>query len=189
MQLQLLFLLRLAVPSCAGRGGTMAAAAPATLMWDGAALLATRLRSHANPPPTVRAALSQLRTDAHGASSEGPWSVMEKPLTPASGDRHDYMSVGSYWWPCTALCNRSLFPKHGECLKWNQSDLGPKGPPFQNCSAATGLPWYDHDGYHNPLSDQTDTPRKAAMSAAVQTLTLSGFYLGNAAHANRSALL
>ena len=64
---------------------------------------------------------------------------MEKPLTPASGDKHDYMSVGSYWWPCNALCNTSLFPKPGECNAWNDSDLGPKGPPFQNCSASATI--------------------------------------------------
>ena len=26
-------------------------------------------------------------------------SVVEKTKTPPSGDRHDYMSVGPYWWP------------------------------------------------------------------------------------------
>jgi len=26
-------------------------------------------------------------------------TVMDKPLTPASGDKHDYMSMGRYWWP------------------------------------------------------------------------------------------
>ncbi len=26
-------------------------------------------------------------------------TVMDKPVTPPSGDRHDYMSMGRYWWP------------------------------------------------------------------------------------------
>jgi hypothetical protein len=157
-QLLLLGAITLLLPSCA-------ASLPGTLLWDGAALLATRVQARGSAPtPTVRAAVSRLRADAHRLSSEGPWSVMDKPLTPASGDKHDYMSVGSYWWPCTALCNRSLFPKPGECQKWTKSDLGPQGPPFKNCSSATGLPWYDHDGYHNPLSDQTDPPQKGAMA-------------------------
>ena len=26
-------------------------------------------------------------------------TVMDKPLTPASADKHDYMSMGRYWWP------------------------------------------------------------------------------------------
>ena len=29
----------------------------------------------------------------------GPFSVMEKKQTPPSGDKHDYMSMGPYWWP------------------------------------------------------------------------------------------
>ena len=64
------------------------------------------------------------------------------------------MVIGSYWWPCTAECNVSIFTKPGECQKWNDSDLGPKGPPFSNCSEATGLPWYDHDGYVSYLELQ-----------------------------------
>jgi len=28
-----------------------------------------------------------------------PCSVMDKEAVPPSGDRHDYMSLGSYWWP------------------------------------------------------------------------------------------
>jgi len=24
---------------------------------------------------------------------------MEKELVPPSGDKHDYMSIGPYWWP------------------------------------------------------------------------------------------
>ncbi len=28
-----------------------------------------------------------------------PVSVTDKPMTPPSGDKHDYMSIGSYWWP------------------------------------------------------------------------------------------
>jgi hypothetical protein len=123
-------------------GGAVAAgdAPPATFMWDGAAMLA--VRSAAQHDPALKPVLAQLGADAAQVASQGPWSVMDKPLTPASGDKHDYMSVGSYWWPCDALCNATLFPKPGECAAWNESDLGPKGPPFPNCSKQTGLPWY-----------------------------------------------
>ena len=31
--------------------------------------------------------------------TEGPFSVMDKPVTPPSGDKHDYMSRATYWWP------------------------------------------------------------------------------------------
>jgi hypothetical protein len=36
---------------------------------------------------------------AEVAMNEGPYSVMYKNRTPPSGDKHDYMSLGSYWWP------------------------------------------------------------------------------------------
>jgi hypothetical protein len=28
-----------------------------------------------------------------------PWSVIDKPVTPPSGDKRDYYSPGAYWWP------------------------------------------------------------------------------------------
>src|ERR1700741_327346 len=49
----------------------------------------------ASPSPAVAALIKQ----ADDALRTGPFSVMEKKLTPPSGDKHDYMSVGPYWWP------------------------------------------------------------------------------------------
>jgi hypothetical protein len=40
-----------------------------------------------------------LRDAAEMAMKRGPYSVTEKLKTPASGDRHDYYSIGPYWWP------------------------------------------------------------------------------------------
>ncbi|HKI88407.1 MAG TPA: alginate lyase family protein [Draconibacterium sp.] len=36
---------------------------------------------------------------ADEALTEGPFSVMNKKRTPPSGDKHDYISMGPYWWP------------------------------------------------------------------------------------------
>lgn len=44
-------------------------------------------------------ALARLRSDADAALEAGPFSVTFKTQTPPSGDKHDYMSVGPYWWP------------------------------------------------------------------------------------------
>ncbi len=44
-------------------------------------------------------ALSALRMEADGWLTRGPFTVMAKPLVPPSGDKHDYMSFGPYWWP------------------------------------------------------------------------------------------
>ena len=39
------------------------------------------------------------REAADRAMKEGPFSVMDKDKVPPSGDKHDYMSQGPYWWP------------------------------------------------------------------------------------------
>lgn len=48
---------------------------------------------------TLLPALDSLLVEADSALHSGPWSVMDKPFTPPSGDKHDYMSIGPYWWP------------------------------------------------------------------------------------------
>jgi len=52
--------------------------------------------SRSNPPSP---ALDALFAEADRALRVGPFSVMEKELVPPSGDKHDYMSIGPYWWP------------------------------------------------------------------------------------------
>src|SRR5215470_4681354 len=44
-------------------------------------------------------ALDALFAEADRALRSGPFSVMDKELVPPSGDKHDYMSIGPYWWP------------------------------------------------------------------------------------------
>ena len=44
-------------------------------------------------------AYDKLIEDAEKAMEEGPFSVTYKKLVPPSGSKHDYMSMGPYWWP------------------------------------------------------------------------------------------
>jgi hypothetical protein len=44
-------------------------------------------------------ALGNLLKEADEALKNGPYSVVSKQKMPPSGDKHDYMSVGPYWWP------------------------------------------------------------------------------------------
>lgn len=44
-------------------------------------------------------AYNALIYNAGKAMNEGPFSVMEKLRVPPSGDKHDYLSMGPYWWP------------------------------------------------------------------------------------------
>lgn len=45
------------------------------------------------------AQLKVLRAEAEQALQTPPHSVMDKPFLPPSGDKHDYISQGPYWWP------------------------------------------------------------------------------------------
>ena len=45
------------------------------------------------------APLEQLKREADRALTEGPWSVVDKPVVPPSGDKHDYLSLARYYWP------------------------------------------------------------------------------------------
>ena len=44
-------------------------------------------------------AYNQLVKDADALLKYKPVSVMDKTDLPPSGDKHDYMSIGPYWWP------------------------------------------------------------------------------------------
>jgi hypothetical protein len=43
--------------------------------------------------------LATLVQDADKALNAKIFSVVNKPITPPSGDKHDYMSLSPYWWP------------------------------------------------------------------------------------------
>ena len=47
----------------------------------------------------IKAAIATLEEDAKKALAIAPMSVMDKAITPPSGDRHDYVSQAPYWWP------------------------------------------------------------------------------------------
>ncbi|GIZ09475.1 alginate lyase family protein [Flavobacterium sp. UMI-01] len=42
---------------------------------------------------------NKLIANADSICKRPPYSVMQKTQTPASGDKHDYYSIGPYWWP------------------------------------------------------------------------------------------
>jgi hypothetical protein len=44
-------------------------------------------------------AFDKLKRDADRTIESGTFSVTGKKLVPASGDKHDYMSIAPYWWP------------------------------------------------------------------------------------------
>ncbi len=62
------------------------------------ALAQTRARIR-SADPALAPALNKLRQEAEAATEQAPLSVMDKGAAPPSGDLHDYLSYGPYWWP------------------------------------------------------------------------------------------
>lgn len=73
-------------------------ASPPFLLLDAAHLASVR-DAAARGDERLRKALAALEEDAKQALAMKPVSVMDKGVTPPSGDKHDYMSQAPYWWP------------------------------------------------------------------------------------------
>jgi type 1 glutamine amidotransferase len=71
---------------------------PRVFLLDGKHLIATRQRIQAGDP-SLMPALKALVQDAEATLRAKPVSVMDKKVTPPSGDKHDYMSMAPYFWP------------------------------------------------------------------------------------------
>lgn len=75
-----------------------AADGPPILLLDAARIADLKVRLHAGAPAS-KPALDALLRDADKALTMTPLSVMDKGVTPPSGDKHDYMSQAPYFWP------------------------------------------------------------------------------------------
>ena len=69
-----------------------------TFIWNIDDLTAVRQLYQQNDPATV-AYVHQVFSQSNTYATQGPWSVLDDGLIPPSGDPHDYLSYGSYWWP------------------------------------------------------------------------------------------
>jgi hypothetical protein len=69
---------------------------PRVFLLDARTLGAQKQRCASDPNNELA---STVREAADRAMKEGPFSVMDKQAPPPSGDKHDYMSMGTYWWP------------------------------------------------------------------------------------------
>ena len=103
--------------------------------------------------------LSRLIESADAALKGGPFSVMDKSLTPPSGDKHDYMSLGAYWWPDPTTKN---------------------GLPYIRRDGQTNP---------ESRTDATDSVRIGKMTHCVRTLSLAYYFTDEEKYAARAALL
>ncbi len=56
-------------------------------------------KKNMNIIPNGITALNSLKKSADKELTKKPESVVDKEITAASGDKHDYISMGPYWWP------------------------------------------------------------------------------------------
>ncbi|VVE21565.1 alginate lyase family protein [Pandoraea anhela] len=109
--------------------------------------------------PTVVPAYRKLMADADKALSVGPMSVVDKGLTPPSGDKHDYLSMGPYWWPDPSK---------------------PDGKPYIRRDGRINPSAKNND---------TDSRRIETFSDTVGTLGFAYYFSGDKRYADHAALL
>lgn len=133
---------------------------PETVVLDGARLAGNRIRLLAGDR-VVRASLGNLLTQASAALETGPWTVVDKPQLPPSGDRHDYLSLAPYYWP--------------------SKPSTPDNPQ--------GCPYVAKDGERNPATDAIpDKAERLKAFTAIYQLSLAWYYTRDPEYAKRAAL-
>ncbi|QNF34534.1 alginate lyase family protein [Adhaeribacter swui] len=71
---------------------------PNTFLMNGDHLLETKIKINSGNEQCL-AALKVLLNTVGAPLNRVPYTVVNKSITPPSGDKHDYMSLASYWWP------------------------------------------------------------------------------------------
>ncbi|MDB5327899.1 MAG: hypothetical protein JWM57_3468 [Phycisphaerales bacterium] len=145
--------------ACGGADGAAPAKSPSVCFWNGGTAATIReLVQHEDPKVFQASAdLSALATKQLAA---GPFSVVDKGLVPPSGDKHDFSTLGRYYWPD---------PQASDGLPWITID-GKTNPDYFN--GKTG-----------------DTQRLFDLHSAVILLSRQSYFAGDRPAAERAALL
>ncbi len=151
----ILVFLALLLPAAAGAG-----AAPAVFGCDPGVLANARARAQANDP-AYRPAYDRVLRDADKALSLAPLSVVDKKITPDSGDKHDYLSLAPYYWPDPAKPDGLPYIRRdGQTNPESKRDNDAlKFPAVCNAVNTLGLAYY--------FTDREVYAEKAALLASV----------------------
>jgi hypothetical protein len=97
--ISLLFIFSIVNSSQAQNSNTKESSFPKTIAIDGHVLQKNLELITANDLYKVKALTSILKKADKLVADAKTYSVMDKKQLPPSGDKHDYMSTGPYWWP------------------------------------------------------------------------------------------
>jgi Alginate lyase len=142
-----------ALIACSVSAGVLPAAEqhPRVFVLDPAAL-ATAKSQAATGDERRRPALEQLRREADAALDVGPFSVVDGGVLPPSGDPHDYMSVGPYWWPDPKKDDGLPYIRRDGRVnpEYHEHDATPRG---KMCSAVETLALAYYFTGHEPYAE------------------------------------
>ncbi|CAD6888479.1 unnamed protein product [Tilletia controversa] len=139
-----------------------------------------------SPPPGSSAARQQIINSATWSAADGPWSVTNSKVVPASKNNRDYLSWAPYWWPDCNWCGQNAAQsdgKEGTDPEWQgDTTTTKKGGPTPGLpvlssvlGAATPLlplpPLLPRDVGHI----QSNTARKARPASSPTSAHSSGF--------------
>jgi hypothetical protein len=146
----------LAVLSISSRNAQIISTSPKPISLDESHLSLTKQRL-AVGDASLKPAFDALKTNADAALKKAADSVTRKDLTPPSGNKQDYMSMGPYWWPN---------PNTPDGLPYVRKD-GQTNP----ATRGNGL----------------DSVRLQSMNSAVRDLSLAYYFTGDKAYATKTA--
>ena len=95
-------------------------------------------------------AVDSLKMAADRSMLQGPFSVMQKNMTPPSGDKHDYLSRGPYWWPNPDTPDGLPYVRHDGIINPEYYDFDSRTLGRMSSSVFTlSLAWFytGHDPY------------------------------------------
>ena len=91
----------------------------------------------------------QIIDNANMALNEGPFSVINKKRTPPSGDKHDYLSMGPYWWPDSTKADGLPYIRHDGLInpetRDEYVDTSGKNKMFQNTETLGWAYYFSED--------------------------------------------
>jgi len=83
--------------------------------------------------------------------SKGPLSVTDKASPPPSGDKHDYQSLGPYWWPDPKAVDHKPYIRKDGQVNPQRAKFGDSGrfKDLQNAVTTLATAWYftGHEKY------------------------------------------